>query len=205
MATQPPTQLPRISPEAPGAPPVKKSQNVLVWILGGCGTVLVLLVLVGVLAFRSFMKNNVHIGPNGEVDMKMGGMTMHTGKPKDLGIPVYPGVDVTGAIGMDMMVPIANSEPLSLSVAQYKTKDSENTVDDWYHQNLGPEFTRYGPGQKRPVVPGKVSPLPIDSGAIAYTCTRDDIQYAVTLNSIFGQTQLKLMRTNTPENAAKPQ
>jgi hypothetical protein len=204
MAT-PPTPLPRISPETPGAPPAKKSQNVLIWILGGCGTVLVLLVLVGVLAFRSFMKNNVHIGPNGEVDMKMGGMTMHAGKPKDLGIPVYPGVDATGAVGMDMMVPIANHDPLSLTVAQYKTKDSQKTVDDWYRQNLGPEFTRLEPGRKPTVARGKAFPLPIDPGAIAYTCTRDDIQYAVTINSIFGQTQLKLMRTNTPDTTAKPQ
>jgi hypothetical protein len=204
MATPPPP-LPKISPEAPGAPPAKKSQNVLVWILGGCGTVLVLLILVGVLAFRSFMKNNVHIGPNGEVDMKMGGMTMHAGKPKDLGIPVYPGVEAMGAVGMDMMVPIANQQPLSLTVAQYNTKDSQKMLDDWYRQNLGPEFTRFEAGQKPTVASGKAFPLPIDRGAIAYTCTRDDIQFAVTINSIFGHTQLKLMRTNTPDTTGKPQ
>jgi hypothetical protein len=204
MAT-PPTPLPRISPEAPGMVPPKKNSNVLVWILSGCGTVLVLGVIVAVLGFRSFVKNHMHIGPNGEVDMQVAGMTMHTGKPKDLSIPVYPGVDATGAIGMDMMMPIANSEPLSLSVAQYKTKDSQKTVDDWYRQNLAPEFTRSEAGQRPTGSGGKAFPLPVDPGAIAYTCTRVDIQYAVTINSIFGQTQLKLMRTNTPDTTAKPQ
>jgi hypothetical protein len=204
MAT-PPSPVPGISPEAPGMPPLKKKSNVLVWILGGCGTVLILGIIVAVVGFRLFVKNHMHIGPNGEVDMQMAGMTMHTGKPKDLGIPVYPGVDPAGAIGMDMMVPIANNEPLSLSVAQYKTKDSQKTVDDWYRQNLGPEFTRYEPGQKPTVVQGKAFPLPVDRGAIAYSCMRGDIQFAVTINSTFGQTQLKLMRTNTPDTTGKPQ
>jgi hypothetical protein len=198
----PPTPLPNISPEAPGGAPPKK-QNILIWILGGCGTVLVLFLIVAFLGFRSFVKNHMHVGPNGEVDVQVGGMTMHGGKPKDLGIPVYPGVDAVGAIGMDMTIPIANNDPVSISIAQYKTRDSVKMLDDWYRHNLGPEFTRMEGRQKPASVGGRAFPLPIDSGAIAYICTRDDIQYAVTMNSLFGQTQLKLMRTNPP--AAKPQ
>lgn len=197
MAT-PPTPLANISPEVPGAPPPKKNQNVLIWILSGCGTVLVLLVLVGVFAFRSFVKNNVHVGPNGEVDVKVGGMTMRGGKPRDLGIPVYPGADAAHATGMDMTVPLPKHDPLALSMAIYSTKDSEKTVDDWYHENLRPDFIRLEPGQRPTVVGGKSFVLPIEAGAIAYTCTRDDIEYAVTLNSLLGNTQIKLMRSNNP-------
>src|SRR5271154_512202 len=104
MAT-PPNPLPRMSPETPGLPPPAKKQNILIWILSGCGTVLVLLILVGALGFRSFMKNNIHVGPNGEVDVKVGGMTMHGGKPQDIGLPIYPAIDAATAAGMEMTIP----------------------------------------------------------------------------------------------------
>jgi hypothetical protein len=196
MAT-PPTPLPRISPEAPGGPPPKKNQNILVWILSGCGVAIVLLVLVGALAFRSIMKN-FHVGPNGEVDMKIGGMTMHAGKAQDVGLPIYPGADIAHATGMEMTIPTPKNGTQSITQAIYSSKDSVEKVDDWYHQNLGAEFIRLDAGQNQAVLGDKAFPFPLDRGAISYTCKRGDTNYAVTLHAIMGTAQLKLMRANAP-------
>ena len=202
MAT-PPTPLPRISPDAPGAPPAKKSQNILIWILSGCGTVLVLLVIVGALAFRSFMKNNLHVGPNGEVDVKMGGMTMHGGKAQDVGLPVYPGADTAHATGMEMTIPTPKNGTQSISQAIYSSTDPVEKVDDWYHENLGAEFIRLDAGKNQAVLGDKAFPFPIDLGAISYTSKRGDTRYAVTIHAIMGTTQIKLMRANAPPPAAQ--
>lgn len=195
MAT-PPTPLPRSSPESPGVPPPLKKQNILIWILSGCGTVLVLLVIVAVLAFHSFMKNNVHIGKNGEVDMKIGGVSMHTGKAPDVGLPIYPGVDIAHAMGMEASLPTRKFGTQSVSQAIYSSTDSAEKVDDWYHQNLGSEFIRLDRGKSQAVLGNNAFPLPIDLGAISYTTRRGETRYAITIHSILGNTQIKLMRAN---------
>jgi hypothetical protein len=202
MAT-PPTPLPGISPEAPGAPPAKKSQNVLVWVLGGCGTVLVLLVIVGALAFRSFMKNNIHVGPDGSVDMKFGPMTMHGGKPQDVGLQVYPGVETAGAMGMEMTLPTAKYGTQIISQAIYNSKDPVEKVDDWYHENLSAEFIRLDAGKNQAVLGDKAFPMPLDFGAISYSSKHGDTRYAVTIHAIMGTTQIKLMRSNAPQPKAQ--
>ncbi|HUK31096.1 MAG TPA: hypothetical protein VLV89_08280, partial [Candidatus Acidoferrum sp.] len=95
--TTPPNPLPSISPEAPGAPPIERKSHTLAWVLGGCGTLLVLFIIVAVLGIRTFVKNNVRMGPNGEMTVQMpGGGTMRTGKAMDLGIPVYPNTESKG-------------------------------------------------------------------------------------------------------------
>jgi hypothetical protein len=202
MAT-PPTPLPRMSPEMPGLPPPAKKQNILIWILSGCGTVLVLLIIVAVLAFHSFMKNNVHIGQNGEVDIKMGGVSMHTGKAPDVGLPIYPVVDLPHAMGMEATLPTRKFGTQSVSQAIYSSTDSVQKVDDWYHQNLGPEFIRLDGGKSQAVLGDNAFPLPTDLGAISYTTKRGETRYAVTIHSILGNTQIKLMRANPA--AASPQ
>ena len=185
-----------MSPEMPGVPPPPKKQNILIWILSGCGTVLVLLVIVAVLGFRTFMKNNFHVGPNGEVDMKIGSVSMHTGKAPDVGLPIYPGVDLPRAMGMEATLPTRNFGSQSVSQAIYSSTDSVKEVDDWYHQNLGPEFIRLDAGRSQAVLGDKAFPLPTDLGAISYTTKRDETRYAITINSILGNTQIKLMRAN---------
>jgi hypothetical protein len=195
MAT-PPTPLPRMSPEMSGVPPPQKKQNILIWILSGCGTVLVLLVIVAVLAFHSFMKNNFHVGPNGEVDMKIGSVSMHTGKAPDVGLPIYPGVDIAHAMGMEATLPTRKFGTQSVSQAIYSSTDSVGKVDDWYHQNLGPEFIRLDAGKSQAVLGDNAFPLPTDLGAISYTTKRGEIRYAITIHSILGNTQIKLMRAN---------
>jgi len=197
MAT-PQTPLQNRSPAVPGTVPPKKNQNILIWILTGCGTVLVLFILVAVLAFRSFVKNNLHVGPNGEVDVQMGGMTMHAGKAQDVGLPIYPGADIASATGMEMTIPTPKNGTQAITQAIYSSKDSVEKVDDWYHQKLGAEFIRLDAGQNQAVLGDKSFTFPHDRGAISYTCKRGDAMYAVTLHAIMGTTQLKLMRATAP-------
>ena len=194
MAT-PSTPLPRISPEIPGAPPPKK-QTTLIWILSGCGTVLLLAIIVGVLGLRSFVKNHVKVGSNGEVDVQVAGMTMHAGKAKDLGIPIYTGADIAHATGVEMTVPVKDSAPMSMSMSMYNAKDSVQTVDDWYRKNLGPDYTRQSPGMNQTTIEG----VPVDRGAITYAMRRDKITFLVIIESTLGKTQIKLARTNPPDS-----
>jgi hypothetical protein len=128
---------------------------------------------------------------------------MHAGKAKDLGIPIYSGADLAHATGMDMTIPAKDREPLSMSISVYATKDSVQMVDDWYRKNLGQEFIRMDPSKNQTVIGSKGFPIPIDRGAITYSCERDDIVYLVSIDSTLGKTQIKLARTNPP--SAKPQ
>src|SRR5579864_1731754 len=141
----PPAPLPKISPEMPGVPPPAKKQNIRIWILSGCGVVIVLLVIVAALAFRTVVKN-MHVGPDGSVDMKIGGMTMHGGKAQDIGLPIYPSADTDRATGLEMAIPTAKNGRQTITQAIYSSKDSVEKVDDWYHQNLGAEFIRLDAG-----------------------------------------------------------
>jgi hypothetical protein len=187
-----------MSPEMPGVPSPPKKQNILIWILSGCGTVLVLLVIVAVLGFHSFMKNNFHIGPNGEVDVKMGGMTIHGGKAVDIGLPIYPGIDAAHSTGMEMTIPTPKNGQQTITQSIYSSTDSVEKVDEWYHQNLDAEFIRLDAAQNQAVLGDKAFPFPLDRGAISYQCKRGDVKYAVTIHSIMGTTQLKLMRATVP-------
>jgi hypothetical protein len=185
----------------PGAPPPKK-QNILVWILSGCGVVIVLVVIVAALGFRAIVKN-MHIGPDGTVDMKIGPMSVHGGKPQDVGLPVYPGVEAAGAMGMEITMPTGKYGTQTISQAVYSSKDSVEKVDDWYHENLSAEFIRLDAGKNQAVLGDKAFPMPLDFGAISYTSKRGDTRYAVTIHVIMGTTQIKLMRANPPAPAAQ--
>ena len=47
----------------------------------------------------------------------------------------------------------------ALSMAVYTSKDSVEKVDDWYQQNVDPDFTRQGPGKRQIMLGDKTFPL----------------------------------------------
>jgi hypothetical protein len=95
-------------------------------VLGGCGTVLVLAIIAGVLGIRMFIKNNVRVGPNGETDVKIpGGAQMHMGKAKDVGIPVYPETNGEGR-GMEMTSP---RQDQNMTLSTYFASEAVEKVD----------------------------------------------------------------------------
>jgi hypothetical protein len=191
------TQIPPpgISPETPVNPPPKE-KSVWLWIFGGCGTLLLLLVIAGFLVMRTFVKSHVHVGPNGDVDIQMpGGASMHTGDAKDIGLPIYPGVDTKNAKSVEMTMPNGQQ---ALSMAVYTSRDPVEKVDAWYQQNVDPDFTRQGPGKKQIMLGDKTFPYPIQERDIAYTCARGNTMFVITLDAFAGITRITLMRSSTP-------
>ncbi|HEV3220811.1 MAG TPA: hypothetical protein VGZ48_13660 [Candidatus Acidoferrales bacterium] len=191
--TTPPNPIPTISPEAPGAPPSIQKSNMLAWVLGGCGTVLVLFIIAAVLGARLFLKNNVQVGPDGSMNVKIpGGATMHTGKAKDIGIPVYPGTSGNGT-SVDMTMP---GQKQSITMVTYVTTDPVDKVDAWYSDNLNNDYVRQGPGRKRNIMGDKVFPVPVEDQAIEFSVVRSDSMMVVKINEFARSTQITLMRTN---------
>ncbi len=187
------SQLPSISPEAPGAPPTGSKSHTLAWILGGCGTVLVLAIIAGILGVRMFMKNHVHKDANGEVSIDMpGGTSMKTGKAKDIGIPVYPST-VSGGTGMEVTSPRKDQ---NMSMAMYNTGDAIEKVDAWYQENLSNDYVREGPGVKHTIPGGRRFPVPIRENSITFVSNSlksDSGVSVVTLTQMGTMTQIVLM------------
>lgn len=196
--TTPPNPLPYTSPEAPGAPPVAQKSHTLAWVLGGCGTLLVMFIIVVILGVRSFVKNHVRVGPNGEVIVQMpGGGQMRTGKPRDLGIPVYPNTESSGA-EVDVTSP---RQELNMSTAAYATTDDAEKVDAWYRENLSADYSREGPGQKHSLPVNRQFPIPVQSDAITYVANiskNGDAMKIVVIRRMIRRTQITLMRTGEP-------
>lgn len=177
----------------PGGPTPPKKQNIVLWILGGCATVVILGVLALVLAVRLFVRNNVHIASNGDVDVRLpGGGSMHTGGAKDIGLPVYPGAETSTGRGVDVTVPGQQRE---VSTAIYSTPDPIEKVDSWYRDNLSTDYGREAAGQPHFSVSSRG--IPVDSNAIVYFSIRGDVTTVVSLRQSFGNTQISLTRINT--------
>jgi hypothetical protein len=192
--TTPPNPLPKISPETPGAPPAAAKSNTLAWILGGCGLVLVLAIIAGVLGLRMFIKNNVHIGPGGEMDVKLpGGGQMHTGKAKDIGIPIYP-VTNPGAIGVEVTSP---RQDLVMTAVTYFSADAVEKVDAWYGDNLSKDYVREGAGQKQTLPNDRRFPVPIESNSITYVLKNGKAMNVVALTQTGMTTKIVLMKTGS--------
>lgn len=192
MATNP--LPPPVSTNVPGGPPPPpKKQNIVLWILGGCATVLILGILALILAVRLFVKTHVHVAGNGDVDVQLpGGGSMHTGSAKDIGVPVYPGAETNKGSSVDVTVPGQQRE---VSTSIYSTSDAIEKVDDWYRENLDEDYERQGPGQSHISVSSRG--IPVDSNAIVYVSMKGDITTVVSLSASFGRTQINLMRVNT--------
>jgi hypothetical protein len=193
--TTPPTPLPSISPETPGAAPAARKSHTLAWVLGGCGTVLVLAIIAGILGLRMFIKNNVHVGPDGETDIKIpGGAQMHMGKPQDLGIPVYPETNA-GGVGMEVTSP---RQDQNMRIATYLTADAVEKVDAWYRENLSKDYMREGPGAKQTLPNDRRFPVPIQSNAITYVVKDGAVLKVVALTKKGSDTQIALMIIGAP-------
>ncbi|MFZ0820257.1 MAG: hypothetical protein WAM91_09315 [Candidatus Acidiferrales bacterium] len=190
--TTPPTPLPSISPEGPGAPPAGPKSHTLAWILGGCGTVLVLAIIAGILGLRSFMKNHVHRDANGGMVIDVpGGGTVHEGKAEDIGIPIYPETNL-GAIGMEVTSP---RQELVMSAETYFSRDAVEKVDAWYRANLSKDYVREGAGQKQILPNNRRFPVPLESNSITYVLKNGNAMNVVALTQAGMTTKIVLMKT----------
>jgi hypothetical protein len=194
MATNPSPLPPSVSTDVPGGPPPPpKKQNIVLWILGGCATVLILGILALFLAVRLFVKTHVHVASNGDVDVQLpGGGSMRAGSAKDIGVPVYPGAETNKGASVDVTAPGQQRE---MSTSIYSTSDPIEKVDDWYRENLDKDYERQGPGQSHISVSSRG--IPVDSNAIVYVLIKGDVTTVISLSASFGKTQINLMRLNT--------
>ena len=136
---------------------------------GVCAMVL-FVVIAGALVIRLSlsMAKNVNISKSGnsvEISTPNGKIAVRSGKPEDLGLPVYPGAALKDNAGSVEFVG-ANDQRSGVSGATYDTTDPVEKVDEWYRHRLGTDFERNGPGPKTIDVHGVN--VEIERGDIAY-------------------------------------
>jgi hypothetical protein len=176
-----------------GAPP--RRHSVGLWILCGVALMVMFAVIAGTLVLKLSlsMAKNISITKSGnsiEIKTPSGKIAVHSGKPEDLGLPVYPGAQVADDGGsvefMDQ-----NDQRSGVSGFTYKTSDSLAQVDEWYKHRLGADFARQGPGPTNFKVRG--INVEIDSGDIAYIS--DSIGVTVVgLKSRAGHVEIAMAR-----------
>jgi hypothetical protein len=205
MATTPPDSTAMPPPPAPGPPPpatppggfappgtppaAPPQKNTLAWVLGGCGVGVVLVIILIVVSVRMFVRSHVKVGSNGDVDISVGGASIHAGEVKDLGLPIYPGAESTIGKGIDITAP---GEQGGMSMAIYTSSDPIEKVDAWYRDKLSKDYAREVAGQNSITLGGKS--IPMQNGSIAYISGNNDNMTMVSLTPAAGKTQISLMR-----------
>lgn len=210
MATTPPnpTNMPPAAPP-PGVPPQgamppgmqpppPPKTNTLAWVLGGCGIAVVLLAIIIVVSVRLFVKSHVKVGSNGDVDISVGGASIHAGQPRDMGLPIYPGAEATLNKGVDITAP---GQQGGISMAFYNSADAIEKVDAWYRDNLSKDFVRQVAGQNGVTVGNR--PFPVENGAIVYMTGNNDNMAMISLTPVVGKTQIAMMRIGSAPKQAQ--
>ncbi len=180
-------------PQGPaGAPP---RHYVGLWILCGVGVMVLSLLIAGTLILRLSlsMVKNVSITKSGnsvEISTPGGKLAVKSGKPEDLGLPVYPGAQLRDNGGSVEFVG-TDDQRSGVSGSNYSTPDSIDKVDEWYRHRLGADFERNGPGPKTIDVKG--INVEIETGDIVYVSTSMGIT-VVGLKSRAGHVEISLAR-----------
>ena len=179
--------------QRPAGPPPR--HNVGLWILCGVGVMVLSLLIAGTLMLRLSlsMVKNVSItksGNSGEISTPGGKIAVRSGKPEDLGLPVYPGAELRDNGGSVEFVG-TDDQRSGVSGSTYSTQDSIDKVDEWYRHRLGADFERNGPGPKTIDVKG--INVEIETGDIAYVSASFGIT-VVGLKPRAGHVEISLAR-----------
>ncbi len=197
MSTQPP-----IPPNAPGrsqnsqvpTPPPAEKSNVLMWVLAGVGVVVIFGVLSVLFIVRALVHTHLNVSQSGNsvvIDTPRGTLSVNSGKPDDLGLPIYPGATPQGEAG-DVQFTGANDQRAGVGGATYTTTDSMEQVEAWYAGQLGSAFQSEGPGPKTIYMHGMK--VQIDDGEFAYISDRDNALSIVGLKPRAGRVEIALAR-----------
>ncbi len=180
----------------PPVPPPQK--NTLLWVLGGCGVAVVLVSIIIIVSIRMFVRSHVKMGSNGDVDISLGGASLHAGQVKDLGLPIYPGAETMSGRGVEITAPGQQpGQQAGVSMAIYMSSDSIEKVDAWYREKLGKDYTREMGDEHQVTVGGKA--LPLENGAIAYVSGNENNMTMISLTTSEGKTQIFMMRVGGTE------
>jgi hypothetical protein len=181
------------------SPQPQKKSNALWWVLG----VLVVAVLVfsigGMMIARFFLKDVVEVRQaSGQVEIQAPGVSVKVDKsaPPDTGLPLYPGATVAET-GGTVEIGSPADETVRVVAARYRTQDSIDTVDDWYRQQLGPEFRREGPGEM--IRKKEVFGISVKSSDIAFISESNDLLRVVVLERKGLHTEIGLAKIGKQE------
>ncbi len=189
MATIPEPPSPR-PPAAPVPPPPQRRSHALaivLVILALIFTVSVLAVWVG-LQFLTHGMVRVHRA-NGEkqvtIQTPAGTLRVNNGervRPVELGLPIYPGAtrvkDQHGS-GVELSFGAPNGKDMRLAVAKYETPDSLQKVEEFYHNEIGDEVTKFTARDR--------------DGKTVFEIKHPDEEKIVALKRQSGQTQIDLV------------
>ncbi len=198
MSTQPP-----IPPNVPAGPPQNfqvpppvpaQKSNVLLWVLAGIGVVVIFGVMSVLFIVRALVHTHLNVSRSGNsvvIDTPRGTLSVNSGKPDDLGLPIYPGATPQGEAG-NVQFTGANDQRAGVGGATYTTTDSMEQVEAWYAEQLGSAFQAEGPGPKTIYMHGMR--VQIDDGEFAYISDRDNALSIVGLKPRAGRVEIALAR-----------
>jgi hypothetical protein len=198
MSTRPPVSPgtpPGGAPGIPAGPAIpREKHNVLLWVLVGIGSVLIFGVVAILLIVHAVARTHVSVTTSGDsvvIQTPRGAISVNSGQPADLGLPIYPGA-LTLKDGGSVQFTANNDQRGGISGATYVTSDSLDKVEAWYRQRLGSAFEHDGPGPKSVIVRGMN--VQIDGGEDAYISDSGDAVSIVGLKSRLGRVEIDLAR-----------
>jgi len=180
------------------SPAPQKGSNALWWILGLLVGAVVVLGLGG-MVIAGYLLKDFRVQQSGdrvEVSTPAGSIRVSKDAIADPGLPVYPGALVSDAGGtVEISSPM--EEAVTVTAVRYRTSDSLAKVDEWYREQLGPEFTREGPGvmiRKR-----EIFGIQVKSSDVAYIYEEKDLLRVVALERKGIYTEVALARIGRQE------
>ncbi len=195
MSTSP---NPAPSSSAPPSAPAKPS-NALWWALGIFGLV-VFLVIAGGIMTAVYFARSIRVDQKAqklEVSTPAGKISLHaTEGVKTVGLPIYPGAELAeSGGGIEFTAP--NDQRVGVSAVRYRTNDSLEKVDQWYREQLGSDFERRLPGDRRSEI--RIQGVDISKGDIAYVAEANGLIRVVGLKKAFGGTEIGMARIGKQE------
>lgn len=185
-------------PVVSNAEPQKNSSHIWAWVLGLVGTG-VLILGAGAFIVTRYLVRSIEVNranSSVEINTPVGNLKAAEDEGADPGLPVYPGAKVALAGGtVELTAP--DEESVNLTAAHYRTIDPIEKVDEWYREQLSPDFKREGPGvmNRKKDINGIV----VKSSDIAYISEKEDVVLVVALEKKFNSVEIALLRAGKPE------
>ena len=175
----------------------ERKASLLGWVLGLLIAGIAILGLGTYLAWRILVPRVEVIRSSSGVEIKTPvGNLKASADGDDTGLPKYPGAEITEP-GATVEIESPSEDTVAIIVAKFRSNDSIDKVNDWYHERLGPDFEREGSGKmerKRLVYGTEVS-----SADVVYLRDREHVMEAVILRRKGLATEIVLLRAGEPQ------
>ncbi len=179
--------------------PQKNSSHIWAWVLGLVAAA-VLILGAGAFIVTRYLVRSIEVNranSSVEINTPVGTLKAAKDESADPGLPVYPGAKIAQAGGtVELTAP--DEETVKLTSAHYRTIDPIEKVDEWYREQLSPDFKREGPG----VMNRKkdINGIEVKSSDIAYISEKEDVVLVVALQKKFNSVEIALLRAGKPES-----